>query len=108
RVSKVRNEKKGKCTTKIASSKHFPRVQRIPFLPLLRQAQSRLLHQAVRLHILALGTPSRLLQPDLATDLVGADILLVLVNDGSSKAAFEDDDRRQDEAGADLDKRDVR
>lgn len=89
------------------SSKHFPRVQRIAFLSLL-QSQSRLLHLTVRLHILALGTPSRLLQPDLATDLVGADILLVLVDDGSTEAALEDDDRRQDEAGADLHERDVR
>nr|POE65232.1 hypothetical protein CFP56_34899 [Quercus suber] len=46
------------------------------------------------------------LSPQVGADLVGADELLVLVDDGPPEGALEDDDRGEDEAGPDLDERD--
>jgi hypothetical protein len=58
----------------------------------------------------ALGTlvvTSSLRSAKVGTDLVGADELLVLVDDGTTERTLLDDNRRQDKTRADLDERDV-
>jgi hypothetical protein len=52
--------------------------------------------------------PAGLLETDVGSDLVGADELLVLVDDGTAETALEDDNRGQHEAGTDLDETQLR
>lgn len=72
------------------------------------QAQCRAFRNQVGLNITTLRVPRRLAQTDLTADLVGADILLVLVDDRATEAALKDDDWCKDEARSNLDEGDLR
>lgn len=91
-----------------ASCEQLPVVQRIRLLPILPQSQRRLLGESVRLHLSALCILRSSPHPNLTAHLIRTDVFLVLVDDRTTEAAFQDDDGRQDEAGSDLNERDVR
>lgn len=58
-----------------------------------------------------LGTiiiPAGLFPPNLASDLVGTDEFLVLVDDWAAETGLEDHDRGEDEAGTDFDEGEFR
>lgn len=86
----------------------MPCVERIRLPLAFSQSQVRPLREPVGLPISALGVASRLAHADLATDLVRAHVLLVLIDDRAAKAALQDDNRRKNKTGADLDQRNLR
>ena len=86
----------------------MPCVERIRLSLAISQSQRRPLGKPVGLHISAVGVARRLAQADLTTNLVRADVLLVLIDDGTAKATLQDNNGREDEAGPDLDERHLR
>lgn len=84
-------------TLRTTLSEHNPVVQRIDLLDALARPQTEVpvpvlaLERALRALVVAAG-----LRPaQVRTDLVGADELLVLVDDGPAEGALEDHDGRQ-------------
>jgi hypothetical protein len=88
---------------------HDPVVEGIDVLDTLASPETQIAMSGLALGgaLRALVVAAGLCPAQVGTDLVGADELLVLVDDWATERTLLDDDRRQDEARADLDERDV-
>jgi hypothetical protein len=88
---------------------HNPVVERVDVLDTLASPETKIAMPGLALGgaLGALVVTAGLCPAQVGTDLVGADELLVLVDDGAAEGALLDHDRGQDETRADLDERDV-
>lgn len=85
---------------------HLLGIQHIRLAPVLVvQSQRSPLGLPVRHDVPTLRVPCRLVDANIAPDLVGTDVLLVLVDDGPPEATLQNDNGSQDEPRPDLDQR---